>query len=300
MRWMQSRPGLTEFDSIQSIELKKCPICETSIRRTKSLNTFIQVSLRDIEQVKLKTWGDPKENKMSQSNLKRKTGKILDGKSFKVKMVQLRAIYANIFHETFNRKYITKAKLIELTNKFELAETLRTICVEFEKRHKSQQNVRTKFTEIFKGRIRMAAAFIKDFGNCEQQRNDIATEISFLQMMGDVIVDTCGQPFNDAGKKLLNEAFELANKYGSATESVRKEFSRLVNEAGGHSGLTIASEDKQMVLRYMGFQCGYWFKCANGHIYCMGECDDAMGRSMCPECEWVDGVENHSLVRTSY
>lgn len=272
----------TEPDSVaKSIELKKCPTCKTVIRRTNALNPFIRASLGDIECVKARHSGDPKKNRIAQIDLNRKVERILDKKTFKVKTVQLRPIYVDLLHETeFNKKRITKAKLVELTNKFELAEMLKMICVKFEKRQKSQQNVRTKLTEIFKDRLQTAAVFIEDFRNAEQQRDDIAAEVSFLQLMGDVIVKTCGQPFNDTGKKLLNDAFELASKCGSATESVRKEFRELVSEACEQlSGIGISSEDKGIVLRYMGFQREYWFKCPNGHIYCIGE------YSECPECE---------------
>lgn len=94
----------------------------------------------------------------------------------------------------------------------------------------------------------MATLFIDSYRNTEQQRADISNEISFLQLMGDVIVKASGQPFNDTGKKLLNDAFEVANKYGSATESVQKEFIGLVNEACKHSsGLGISLEEKQMI-----------------------------------------------------
>lgn len=48
----------------------------------------------------------------------------------------------------------SKQALIELTHKFDLAEMLKTICVASGSRNKLQQNVRTKFTEIFKDRMR--------------------------------------------------------------------------------------------------------------------------------------------------
>lgn len=36
--------------------------------------------------------------------------------------------------------------------------------------------------------LHMAIAFVRQYKNCEQQRTDISEEISFLQLMNDVIV----------------------------------------------------------------------------------------------------------------
>lgn len=301
IQWMNSEPDSSESNSQNSIQFKKCPKCKTVIRHTRSLNTFIQASLRDIQEVKLKTYGHPRENRTTQLNLNRKSKDLLERGSFKVKTVHLSAIYAEIFHKTtFEGNVWPRPKhiLIELTNKFELVEALKKICLSFEKRSKiRQQNVSTKAIEKFEERIRISAKFIKDYRNCDQKRIDIATEISFLQMMGDVIVKACNQTFNDAGKKLLDEAFELANKYGSATDSVREEFVRLVSEACKHSsGLGISLEEKRMVLRAMGFQRGHWYKCPNGHIYCIADCGGAVMTSQCPDCGSVIGGTSHSLV----
>lgn len=113
---------------------------------------------------------------------------------------------------------------------------------------------------------------IRDYTNCEQQRVDIEMEWKFLQLMCDVIVKANSQPFSDTGKEKLNEAFELANKYGSATDSVRNEFQENVSLACKlSSGIGISMEEKKMVLKAIGLSRGHWYKCPNGHVYCIGK-----------------------------
>ncbi|KAJ7333530.1 NFX1-type zinc finger-containing protein 1 [Desmophyllum pertusum] len=46
----------------------------------------------------------------------------------------------------------------------------------------------------------------------------------------------------------------------------------------------------------MGMAQGHWFKCQNGHIYCITECGGAMEESKCPECGSRIGGHNHQLV----
>lgn len=40
---------------------------------------------------------------------------------------------------------------------------------------------------------------------------------------------------------------------------------------------------------------GNWFRCANGHLYVIGECGGAMQRGVCPDCRASVGGESHRL-----
>lgn len=279
IRWMKSEPDRNNF------RIKECPKCNVAIRHTESLDVFIHTILQDIEQVKLKVRGNPKE----QRNLNARVKGIIDKGLYATETISLRSVYIDIYDETeFGKRPAARPKqtLIALTNKFNLVETLRNICMAFEKRNKLRQNIQAKEVEKLQQRIKTTAAFIKDYKNSAQQRYDISTEISFLQCMGDVIVKSSAQPLNELSKSLLNEAFKLANKCGTATKTVRKEFSRLVTEACKHlpePGISL--EGKQIALPHMSFQRENWFKCPNGHIYCFGESDDGVEKNECSECD---------------
>lgn len=303
IHWMKSEPDAAESNSENanrsSIQLKKCPKCKTEIRNTKALNTFIQACLKDVHQVKLITCGRPLENRALQRDLNDKVKHILSE--------QLSTRFTPIFTDIFNKTTYNqpnknnfdpkpKQLLVELNNKFTLAESLQQICMQFEKRNQKVKNICDKSITKFEERIHKAIVFIKEYRNSDQKRHDIETEISFLQIMGKVIVDANVKPFNETGKRLLNDAFELAHKHGSATENVQNEFKKIVNEAFKHStGLGISLEEKNMVLQAMKLTRGHWFKCPNGHVYCIGDCGGATVESICPECKERIGGGNHSL-----
>lgn len=301
IRWINSDDSNSDPNNRNSIQFKNCPKCKTVIRSTKSLNTFIQASLRDIQQVKLKTRGHPKVNKKNQSKLFEKVKNILANESFGIDPLRLKYIYINILNETkFQRFPRPNQKLIELENKLDLVENMKMIWLAFDRRDKTKQNLSTEVIETFDERLQMAASFIKHYINCDQQRADISAEISFVELMCDVIVKASHQPFNDTGKKLLNDAFTLANKYGSAIEDVRNGFKKIVNEACIHSsGLGISMAEKEMVLKAMDLTQGHWFKCPNGHIYAIGDCGGAMEKSKCPECKETIGGVSHRLERSN-
>lgn len=322
LRWMNSEPesnsdsnGNNTNDQ-NSIQFKKCPKCNTIIRHTKSLNKFIQASLRDIQQVKLKTSGSPGANSRTQRTLFGKVDQILQSETFGADPFSLRSIYKDIHYEVKivepqpdpkkknqrrnKNQLLPKPKsnqtLNELNNKFELVERLRKICTAFDGRQKSQQNISAERIEQHGRRLRMAAAFIRQYKNSDQQRTDISNEISFLQLMNDVIVQVSSHTFNDEGRKLLNDAFAVANRYGTVTDGIRKEFHELVTEANKNSsGLGISMEEKEMILEVMGLSRGHWYKCPKGHVYAIGDCGGAMQESKCPECGARIGGGSHRL-----
>lgn len=301
INWLKTGSDSTESNR-HSIQLKKCPKCKTEIRHTKALNTFIQASLHDVGQVKLKVYGDRKENVSLQRTLQEKCVQIFKEGLFKNNVVFLRGICGDIKLKTLNKNNepLPKQVLIELKNKFKLVERLQLICVYFCKRNKKRDNVFGETITKMKDRIQMAADFVANFQNCDQQRHDIETEIEFLQMMVKVIVEASAIHLNDAAKILLMDAFELAHKPGSATESVQNEFKKLVIEAFKKATvLGISIEETKMVLAAMGFGKGHWYKCPNGHVYAIGDCGGAMEQSVCNECGSEIGGTNHRLLASN-
>ena len=58
-------------------------------------------------------------------------------------------------------------------------------------------------------------------------------------------------------------------------------------------GLTDA--EKIEIVNAIGLTKGHWFKCPNGHYYCIGECGGAMEEAECPECGATVGGRQHAL-----
>lgn len=169
LNWMKTEPESDESNpdanNRNSIQLKKCPKCKTDIRHTKSLNTFIQASLRDIQQVKLKTCGDPEVNKVTQIILFEKVEEILKSNSFGNDTLHLKSIYEDILKETQLKKSEMFAKpnqtLVQLNNKFELVEGLGKIHKAFNDRQRAHKNLSSEVLENFDSRLQMAASFIR-------------------------------------------------------------------------------------------------------------------------------------------
>jgi hypothetical protein len=57
----------------------------------------------------------------------------------------------------------------------------------------------------------------------------------------------------------------------------------------------ITEEERVEIVKAMGLQKGHWFKCPNGHYYCITECGGAMEEAKCPNCDARIGGANHTL-----
>nr|XP_045606922.1 NFX1-type zinc finger-containing protein 1-like [Procambarus clarkii] len=88
---------------------------------------------------------------------------------------------------------------------------------------------------------------------------------------------------------LLSTTVKFDKKRESRARNLLKESQKFVG------GLGISNEERLEILSAMGFKQGHWYKCPNGHIYCISECGGAMVQSKCPECDATIGGERHQL-----
>lgn len=52
----------------------------------------------------------------------------------------------------------------------------------------------------------------------------------------------------------------------------------------------VSKEERDMVVRAVGVRAGNWYRCPNGHYYCVGECGAARQSGRCVECGVPIGV----------
>lgn len=114
-----------------SIQQKKCPRCTALIRHTKSLNKYIQASVRDIQAIKIKTFGDHHENMEMRNRLETKLKDVLNSQSFGNDPLRVRDIYIETRNSLSESNKCTQLALIEISNKINLLEKLQNICATY-------------------------------------------------------------------------------------------------------------------------------------------------------------------------
>lgn len=53
------------------------------------------------------------------------------------------------------------------------------------------------------------------------------------------------------------------------------------------------------VVQVMNVKKGAWFKCPNGHPYCIDRCGGAMEIAVCVDCKAPIGGQNHRVLETN-
>eukprot|EP00899_Mesostigma_viride_P007931 jgi/Mesvir1/17139/Mv26415-RA.1 len=92
-----------------------------------------------------------------------------------------------------------------------------------------------------------------------------------------------GCPSYEAFSARMFAALKVHGEYGQRTEAQRAQ--------------KMGMEEMQGVVRAMAGQvrAGGWYRCPNGHLYCITECGGAMQESTCPTCGKGIGGSQHRL-----
>ena len=85
------------------------------------------------------------------------------------------------------------------------------------------------------------------------------------------------------------EGEKMTEENETALLKLIKEFSEEYSVSG------LSEQERLMVVKAVGLKKGHWFKCPEGHYYCIGECGGAMQKAKCMECGAVIGGERHTL-----
>ncbi|XP_037044307.1 NFX1-type zinc finger-containing protein 1-like [Bradysia coprophila] len=301
LNWVKLQDESNSNSGGMSIQMKTCPRCKTVIRQTKALNTFIQSCLRDLEAVKLKIFGNVEDNHQEQILLHtRISNHDIDGMDTLSNLRQIRFVYEQLLKHTKPNDNgligIPKGDIHKNENIYQIwtkvVETLTAFSVARRGTYKSVSPLKINQLEL---RANQVLCFIANFSNNQQEIEDVQAEVRLLQLSSKVAMHVNTKVFNDNGQKIIREAFDavLQSRF---TEDVKNTFEKRINEANKlQGGLGISLEEKNMILQVMGFSKGHWYKCRNGHIYCIGECGGAMQQSKCPECGSIIGGASHRL-----
>ncbi len=330
LKWLNQTNDSNGADTqTNEIQMKCCPKCKKIILKSKIFNSIIQQSLRDVALVKQLHYGSNEENKNLAQTLghtiyvyylgiggedfiKRKNIKSsilrpqMNGSNVirAVDSSDLSKVY-KLFSQT-ESKYISKSDLFAIENKFEIIKKL----IEFKNSLLDAKNMRKcnkdfqSIDELLKLMEIRFNKFLKYidiyYVNNKQQIMDCKYEINCFSMISETLKHLNEKHFNEEGRSLLIEAFELLKNFGPFTDIIRDQFKSLVDKAIKlQGGLGISLKEKDMILKTMGYSRGHWYKCPNGHIYCIDACGGAMEESYCPECKCKIGGTNHALLPTN-
>lgn len=137
----------------------------------------------------------------------------------------------------------------------------------------------------------------------EQQQKDVALEIRRLTAIVQLAKLTSHSAYEQTKYTVaVAAAFKAANaavfKPAAFQEAETTAALTKLQEAVKVSGMVVTMQERQLIVKAIGLKAGHWYKCPNGHFYCIGECGGANQLSRCPEagCGASIGGSSHRLV----
>ena len=318
-QWMDQQDSSTDDKAVE-IQFKCCPKCKISIRRSLRYGNLIKQTLYDMERVKEKVNG-------ADGNSSTKLVKQLEGSLPQLKSQLCGKPWCERFLKFINDiENIIEHNYHHVDKYHEASECKMTIheinAIQFR-----LENL-PKLHKLFEVACSLMKTF--EFDNVKLQRIDIEVELRDLwdfmtkrkhlpdQCRSDIeyefnrlsaLIHLCKiceallslnsiDPddlitLNHLAVLLTTAGTELSNKITTkiATECFGK-FEELKKK---YKINCITKQEQIEIVKAVGLSKGHWYKCLNGHYYCIGECGGAMQLAKCPECKADSGGTSHRL-----
>ncbi|XP_046375706.2 NFX1-type zinc finger-containing protein 1-like [Haliotis rufescens] len=271
------------------VQLKKCPSCQTPIRRNQRYANFIKATLSDIEKAKLKVRGNVrrmqelKQSIVSMRNRFKGSDRV---------MVDQLTTTSRVPSEARLSAQISQLRILEKV--IGLEKIAKTDAIKYSS---SLYDLTLRAILDFKEWLVIPRSC---FG--QQERQDSQRELERLTLSR--FLTTASQLTDSEGKEISTDIKmrldDIIRRLASSEkhESVLPDARMLKEEVKGHvseSTIGVSDEERVMIVEAVGLNRGHWYKCKEGHVYAIGECGRAYEEATCPECGGAVGGDAHRL-----
>ncbi|XP_022837763.1 NFX1-type zinc finger-containing protein 1-like [Spodoptera litura] len=284
----------------ENITIRTCPFCRKPIINTNRYKDIVNKRFKDdINPIKIRVYGTNDKISTKITELRRKMttcfAKYVTDIS---KDEKLKTTYKNLENHVIKQK---KVSLVQVEMECVYLNIFEMIVECWQQHHKQT----TMFVDEMKENMNVLldAISIKPTATLpvkisEQQQKDISNEIKRLNVITQFgkLLNTC-QHMKNLPK--VKQQIELTKTIvfsvsvfseDKAIESL-KTLQGIIKVSG-----EITKYERELIVKAIGLKAGHWYKCPNGHIYCIGECGGAMQVSTCPECKARIGGTSHALL----
>ena len=301
--WMSQQ----EKKDAHIVKFIECPKCTTPIRRSLRYGNSIKKTIHDMEEVKrLNMKGTEINITELQSSAEShvtctKPYKVLNSLALHVLHYLISSAKPNIPpilpHEinTVQNQLAIIPVLVEL---MKCISSLGTTLCSFGSLHLHASSL-TIETE-------MLIEFLKNTYLTPQQINDIQSEVIRIFCLARICefkaaILNEGKTLTSSDEQELNALAVLFVEFGikqpQATEEDQKHVDERINRWKNiyEVGKLTESERLEIIRAMSDIRKGAWFKCPNGHYYCIGDCGGAMEEGKCLECGAHIGGGSHRV-----
>ena len=287
----------------EEIQFKKCPRCSTLIRTSLRYYNEVKKVHNHFEEIKKKVL---QMSKISRE-LMQKLRELMKWQCVEV-ADDIKKI-ESLLNPNTQPHYILPHCLSAIQNQLAILSTLVKMYNELiQIKHKTWQLIDVKITvETLHQEMKRAQKFLMQKSLTDQQLSDIQCEIqrincviclfSIFSLLKERNSDVTPQDKENLEESVTQAYLSGTRERDKMSENLAKEISGLVTRFKNEYNLESLTEAERIeIVKAVGLSKGRWFKCPNGHYYCIGECGGAMQVAKCPECDAQIGGEDHTLL----
>jgi len=318
-RWMDQKESGTDSKAVE-IQFKFCPKCKTSIRRSLRYGNIIKQTLYDMEEVKKRVEANDIEYermvKTIQGSLCSMENSLVHNEWQHYRIKGYFDIIKNrdrLFADDSKRAHVTHVRpklapheintLLFQTKNLPGVFKLLDATLKLKKGYEFE-NMKIYAKDVEAHLLRLCD-MITMMNLTDQNKTDINLEFNrlstLLQLFQLCASLMCAEKVEKNDLKFLNDSVIRLNSAGTnskdhITDECTSELCSKFKVIKKKYGIgTITKQEKMEIVKAIGLSKGHWFKCPNGHYYCIGECGGAMQMAKCPECSATIGGTQHRL-----
>lgn len=303
-QWMSTTGETSESEEVT---LKVCPKCKTPVRRCLRYGNDIKRKIEDVEAIKRKQVSNIQSMDLTTELARVKASlKQMSSSSSSVVVDEIAMIDIEVNALPENKGYIvfphvTKTQLSILLQVAQVSEILSSV------KHDLYPTTLkySSRTEKTKQGLNHLKKFIMQAFLSQQQISDALAEMRRLSLLAkltelQVKLTPKRREVSKADNDSIEKAIDKLDQSGWKREKVsamcENEVLQLIKSVCDKYCIDRLSETERLeIVSAIGLSKGHWYKCPNGHFYCIGQCGGAVETAKCPECKANIGGVNHAL-----
>ena len=315
-QWMDQQDGGTDSKAVE-IQFKCCPKCKTSVRRSLRYGNIIKQTLFDIEGVKKQILGaDSSRQELWRAN-KEKVRMLSSDYQTKNCFKHVKKFFEKIKEHlgpthadgaikksqhcqlSLHHLNAIRYQLTNLPKLIKLLESLQNLKYD-SKFH--FDHIVIELLEVKHQIITLCGFMMQEFiydqiqTDVECEFNRISILIQGCQLQKDLAAKTSSSNDTALISDVMFHVYYAGWRKKKITSDDATNYRAKLTEIGKKYGIGCITEQERIeIVKAVGLSKGHWYKCPNGHYYCIGECGGAMQKAKCPECKADIGGTSHQL-----
>ena len=308
--WMNKKDDESKPSEVQ---FKSCPKCKTQIRKSLRYGNIVKQTLQDYENIKIKQLVHLSDDQLIMfQKVQRKVQEVSSPliNILKEKLEEISRVLQPRMpgHEmslspqqinNINTQLSYFSHIVTMVKQLSSIESTTGVYESLTELDIGIKNIQDDIKRLIRFLLQQ---FLSDqqISDAESEVYRLMSLITLLDLWCKLRAQGMHSSLTECDRTTLTSQVEIVQSSGWKSEKLKeKDYDEIVkfitrmSEKYKVDGLTDA--ERIEVVKAIGLNQGHWFKCPNGHYYCIGECGGAMEEAKCPECGATIGGRQHAL-----